>query len=76
MRAATTRPQTRPSVLGYSQGPHAYPRRSTSNRVCPICKQVGRSNIQHSLEWIQTQEEDRRYMAEVRHVVDLIDDEH
>ena len=51
MRAATTRPQTRPSVPRYSPGPHVYPRQ-------------------------QSAEEDRRYMAKVRHVVDLLDDEH
>ena len=49
MGTTTTRSQIRPSVPRYSPGPHVYPRRSTSNRVCPFCKQAGRSNFRHFL---------------------------
>ena len=45
MQTATTSPKIRPSGPRYSPGPHGYPRRSTNNRVCPLCKQVGRSNF-------------------------------
>ena len=76
MRNATTRPQIRPSVPRHSPGPHAYPRRSTSNRVCPLCKQVGRSNFRNFLsECTHLPEEDRRYMAKARQVINLLDDE-
>ena len=76
MRTATTRPQIRPSVPRYSPGPHVYLRRSTSNRVCPFCKQAGRSNFHHFLsESTHLPEEDRRYMAKVRQVINLLDDE-
>ena len=76
MRTATTRPQIRPSVPRYSPGPHVYLRRSTSNRVCPFCKHAGRSNFHHFLsECTHLPEEDRRYMAKVRQVINLLDDE-
>ena len=76
MRTATIRPQIRPSVPRYSPGPHAYPQGSTSNRVCPLCKQVGRSNFRHFLsECTHLPEEDRRYMAKARQVINLLDDE-
>ena len=53
------------------------PWRSTSNRVGPLCKQVGRSNFRHFLSECThlQEEEDRRYMAKVRQVINLLDDE-
>ena len=50
--------------------------RSTSNRVCPLCKQFGRSNFLHFLSGCtHLQEEDQCYMAKVRQVINLLDDE-
>ena len=50
--------------------------RSTSNRVCPLCKQFGRSNFLHFLSGCTPlQEEDQCYMAKVRQVINLLDDE-
>ena len=52
--------------------PFSAPRRSTSTKACPLCKQAGRSNLQHFLsECPYIPEQDRRYMAKVRQVTDV-----
>ena len=52
--------------------PFSAPRRSTSTKACPLCKQAGRSNVQHFLsECPYLPEQDRRYMAKIRQVTDV-----
>ena len=51
------------------------PRRPTTAKTCPICKQVGRSDVHHFLrECAYLPEQDRRYMANIRQVTDIFDE--
>ena len=51
------------------------PRRPTTAKTCPICKQVGRSDVHHFLsECAYLPEQDRRYMAKIRQVTDILDE--
>ena len=51
------------------------PRRPTTAKTCPICKQVGRSDVHHFLsECVYLPEQDRRYMAKIRQVTDILDE--
>ena len=77
MRTATAHYQQnkfgqRQSFSRCQPSPFSAPRRSTSTKACPLCKQAGRSNVQHFLsECPYLPEQDRRYMAKIRQVTDI-----
>ena len=77
MRTATAHYQQntfgqRQSFSRRQPSPCSAPRRSTSTKACPLCKQAGRSNVQHFLsECPYLPEQDRRYMAKIREVTDV-----
>ncbi|MEG7522125.1 MAG: retropepsin-like domain-containing protein, partial [Chromatiales bacterium] len=79
--AKVMRTKTRPNLRGQrpafsrrQPAPSNNPRRPTSMKTCPLCKQVGRSDVHHFLsECSYLPEQDRRYMAKVRQVSDIID---
>ena len=77
MRTATAHYQQnkfgqRQSFSRRQPSPFSAPRRSTSTKACPLCKQAGRSNVQHFLsECPYLPEQDRRYMAKIRQLTDV-----
>ena len=62
----------------YTRAPYRAATRPTAHRPgrsCPLCKQAGRSESNHFLsECSFLPEQDRRYMAKARQIVDILDD--
>ena len=73
-----TRPNRRgqrPAFARQQPPPYNAPKRITSAKTCPLCKQVGRSDVHHFLsECSYLPEQDRRYMAKIRQVTDILDE--
>ena len=75
LRAAVADDFRRPRPGGRSD-PKTRPRQPRQDKVCPLCKQAGRSNTNHFLSQCTfLPDNDRRFMVKARQIVGILDDE-
>ena len=75
LRAAVADDFRRPRPGGRSD-PKTRTRQPRQDKVCPLCKQAGRSNTNHFLSQCTfLPDNDRRFMVKARQIVGILDDE-
>ena len=75
LRAAVADDFRRPRPGGRSD-PKTRTRHPRQDKVCPLCKQAGRSNTNHFLSQCTfLPDNDRRFMVKARQIVGILDDE-
>ena len=75
LRAAVADDFRRPRLGGRSD-PKTRTRHPRQDKVCPLCKQAGRSNTNHFLSQCTfLPDNDRRFMVKARQIVGILDDE-
>ena len=66
----------RPSSPGGRPDPKPRTRQPRQDKVCPLCKQTGRSNTNHFLSQCTfLPDNDRRFMVKARQIVGILDDD-
>lgn len=75
LRAAVLTDQFRRPIQDSKPPYRATPRKTRPDKVCPICKQSGRSDIRHFLsECAYLPDSDGRYIVKARQIADILDE--